>query len=99
METNGEASDFVFYRCEFVAQSTDLTAYGRDHLMEVAARMSATPFPVLVERSEHNSDPELDAARRQHVVSLLAELGNHDAAQRTFVSQPYSDGREAGKFP
>ena len=92
METNGEASDFVLYRNEFVDQSSELSPYGRDHIMEIAARMPATPFPVLVQRSDNNSDPELDAARRDLVVRVLTDLGNTDAEARTFVSQPYSDG-------
>lgn len=92
METNGEASDFVLYRNEFVDQSSELSPYGRDHIMEIAARLPAVPFPVLVQRSENNSDPELDAARRDAVVRILNQLGNADADSRTVVSQPYSDG-------
>ena len=92
METNGEASDFVLYRHEFADQSLELSPYGRDHIMEIAARMPATPFPVLVQRSDNNCDPDLDAARRDLVVRILTDLGNTDAEARTFVSQPYSDG-------
>lgn len=92
METNGESSDFVLYRNEFVDGASEMSPYGRDHIMEIAARMPATPFPVLVQRSENNSNPELDAARRDHVVRVLCQLGNTDADSRTVVSQPYSDG-------
>lgn len=92
METNGEASDFVLYRNEFVDQSSDLSPYGRDHIMEIGARLPAVPFPVLVQRSENNSNPELDAARRDLVVRVLTQLGNPEADGRTVVSQPYSDG-------
>ena len=52
----------------------------------------AQPFPVLVQRSWNNSDPELDAIRRQLVVKVLTDLGNTDADQRTVVSQPYTEG-------
>jgi hypothetical protein len=92
METNGEAADFVIYRNEFVDNSSELTPYGRDHIAEIAARMPSSPFPVLVQRSLNNADPELDALRRDIVVRVLTDLGNHDAAQRTVVSQPYSNG-------
>lgn len=92
METNGEASDFVLYRNEFVDQSSELSPYGRDHIMEIAARLPSVPFPVLVQRSQNNSNPELDAARRDLVVGVLTQLGNPDANGRTVVSQPYSDG-------
>ena len=60
METNGEAADFVIYRHEFVDNSSELTPYGRDHIMEIAARMPSTPFPIIVQRSWNNADPELD---------------------------------------
>jgi hypothetical protein len=92
METNGEAADFVIYRNEFTDNSSELTPYGRDHIAEIAARMPSSPFPVLVQRSLNNADPELDALRRDIVVRVLTDLGNHDAAQRTVVSQPYSNG-------
>ena len=92
METNGEAADFVIYRHEFVDNSSELTPYGRDHIMEIAARMPSAPFPVLVQRSLNNADPELDHIRRDIVVRVLTDLGNQDADQRTVVSQPYSNG-------
>jgi hypothetical protein len=95
METNGEATDFVIHRNEFVDNSSELSPYGRDHVAEIAARMSSAPFPVLVQRSENNSDPELDAARRQLVARVLTDLGNPDADHRTIVSQPYSNGINA----
>lgn len=92
METNGEAADFVIYRNEFVENSSELTPYGRDHIAEIAARMPSAPFPVLVQRSMNNADPELDHIRRDLVVRVLTDLGNQDADQRTVVSQPYSNG-------
>ncbi len=92
METNGEANDFVMYRNEFVDNSSELTPYGRDHIAEIAARMASAPFPVLVQRSYNNSDPELDAIRRELVVRVLTDLGNPDADHRTVVSQAYTNG-------
>lgn len=92
METNAEASDFVIYRHEFVESSSELTPYGKDHIAEIAARMPTAPFPVVVQRSMHNADPELDRTRREIIVRVLADLGNHDAERRTVVSQPYSNG-------
>ncbi|MCA9058177.1 MAG: hypothetical protein KDA85_06745 [Planctomycetaceae bacterium] len=92
METNAEAADFILYRYEFVDNSSELTPYGRDHIQEIAARMPSAPFPVLVERTINNSDPELDQIRRDLVVQVLTDLGNPDADQRTVVSQPYGDG-------
>ena len=91
-ETNGEANDFVIHRNEFVDNSSELSPYGKDHILEISARMSSAPFPVLVQRSYNNADPELDRVRRQLVVRVLTDLGNQDADQRTVVSQPYTDG-------
>ena len=92
METNGEAADFVIHYNEFMHDSSELTPYGRDHIAEIAARMSSSPFPVIVQRSRNNADPEIDRARRDIVVRVLTDLGNPDADQRTVVSQPYSNG-------
>ena len=92
MQTNGEAGDFVMYRNEFVDNSSELSPYGRDHIQEIAARMPSTPFPILVQRSWNNADPELDQVRRDIVVRVLTALGNQDANQRVVVSQPYSNG-------
>lgn len=95
METNGEAADFIVYRHNFVGQTAELTSDGKDHILEIAARMPSTPFPVLVERSENNADPELDAHRRNLVAQVLTDLGNHDAQQRTIVSTSYGPGYNA----
>ena len=98
MEMNGEASDFVIHRHEFVRNTAELNFAGKDHVMEVAARMRSNPFPVLVERSEHNSDPELDQLRRNIVTQILVDFGNADATTRCIVSMPYNkhlNGMEA----
>jgi len=92
METNGEASDFIIYRREFVDNTAELTPDGKDHILEIAARMRSAPFPVIVERSENNSDPELDQLRRNLIAQILSDLGNPDAAQRTLVGTPYGRG-------
>jgi hypothetical protein len=95
METNAEAADFIFHRHDFVGQSAQLTPDGRDKLLEVAVRMKSTPFPVLVERTENNADPELDALRREMVAQVLTEYGTPDANERTIVSPAYGPGYNA----
>lgn len=92
MQTNGEAADFIMYRHQFVGQTAELTSDGKDHIVEIAARMPGTPFPVLVEREPNNSDPELDALRRNLIAQILTDFGNQDAQQRTVVSMPYGPG-------
>jgi len=92
MQTNGEASDFILHDHEFVQNTAELTPSGKDHVAEIAARMRSAPFPVIVERVENNSDPELDAHRRMIVAQVLYTLGNQDADQRTFVAPAYGKG-------
>ena len=92
MQTNGEATDFIIHRNEFVGSSAELTFDGKDHIVEIAARMRSAPFPVLVERSENNSDPELDQKRRNLIAKILIDFGNPDANQRTVVSPAYGKG-------
>jgi hypothetical protein len=92
MQTNAEAADFIMHRLDFVGQTAELTPDGKDHILEIAARMRSTPFPVIVEREENNSDPELDAHRRNLVAQILTDLGNPDAQQRTVVATPYGPG-------
>jgi len=92
MQTNGEAVDFVINRLHFVGETTELTPDGKDHIMEIASRMRSAPFPVVIERSENNSNPQLDAERRLAVAQVLYEHGNPDADQRTFVSPAYGRG-------
>jgi len=92
MEMNGEAVDFVINRVHFRFNTAELTPDGKDHVMDIAARMRSTPFPVLVERSENNSDPELDQHRRNIIVQILSDFGNPDAASRVIVSPSYEKG-------
>lgn len=92
METNAEAADFILHRHDFVGQTAELTPNAKDHILEIAARMRSTPFPVIVERSDNNSDPELDAIRRNLVAQILTDLGNPDAQQRTVVAPSYGPG-------
>lgn len=91
-QTNAEASDMIFNLVHFSGETAHLTPDGKDHLMEVAARMRSTPFPVLIERTPNNANPQLDAERRVVVARYLADLGNPDSEQRTIVASPYSRG-------
>jgi hypothetical protein len=92
MQANAEAADFIFHRHEFVGNTAELAPRGKDHIAEVAARMRSAPFPVIIERTENNADPELDAFRRDLVAQILTDFGNPDAQQRTIVSPAYGKG-------
>ena len=92
METNGEAFDFIMHRNEFVDFTGELNSFGQDHVLEIAARARSVPFPILVERSENNSDPELDQHCRQMVALMLSQMGVPNAQSRVIVSQSYAPG-------
>ncbi len=92
METNAEAVDFIVNLNDFVGETAELTPDGKDHILEIAARMRSAPFPVVIERGMNNSNPELDLARRNLVALILTDLGNPDAQQRTVVATPYGPG-------
>lgn len=95
MQTNAEAMDFVLFQRDFVLDSAELTPDGKDRILEIAARMRSAPFPVIVERTWNNADPELDAHRRAIVAQILTDFGNPDANNRTFVSNAYGPGKHA----
>jgi hypothetical protein len=92
MQSNAEAVDFILNQNEFRLQTAELTPGGKDHLLEIGARMRSTPYPVIIERTPNNGNPELDAERRYVVARLLYEMGNPDADQRVFVATPYGPG-------
>lgn len=92
MQTNAEAADFILHRGDFVGSTAELTPYGRDRILEIAARMRNAPFPVLIERSENNSDPELDEHRRNIVAQVLHDHGAPEASQRVIVAPAYGRG-------
>jgi len=92
MQTNAEAADFILHRHDFVGSTADLTPAGRDRILEIAARARSAPFPVLIERSWHNSNPELDAHRRSIIVQVLGDLGIPEADQRVIVAPAYGPG-------
>jgi hypothetical protein len=95
MQTNAEASDFILFQKDFVGQTAELTPDGKDKILEIAARMRSAPFPVIVERSWNNSDPELDSFRRDFVAMVLADKGGPDANNRVFVSPSYGPGKQS----
>ena len=92
METNAEAADFILHRNEFVRDTAELTPYGKDHVLEIAARARCAPFPILIERSENNATPALDEHRRTLIAQVLMDHGVGDAQQRTIIPPAYGKG-------
>ena len=91
-QTNAEASDFIFYDHEFQGQTSQLTAGGQRHLLQVALRMRHVPFPIVVEQSLDNRKPELDRQRRRAIADELTRLGVEMADQRVVVAPALSKG-------
>lgn len=89
MEANAEAADFILHRNEFVGDSAELTPYGKDHILEIAARARSAPFPIIVERSENNAMPTIDDQRRAAISQFLVARGVNDALDRTIIAPAY----------
>lgn len=92
MQTNAEAADFIMYQHDFVGETADITPAGRDRILEIAARSRQTPFPIIIERSWNNSNPELDQHRRNLIAQVLNDLGTPEADQRVIVAPAYGPG-------
>ncbi len=105
-EENAEASKFVIYEHEFIANTSRLNRAGEDHVKEIAARAGNVPFPILVEQSSmsrragdkygypiHNNH-NLDVERRTMIVRTLVSMGVQDAEERVVVSPALTPGFE-----
>ncbi len=91
-QTNAEAADFIFYDHEFVGETAKFTPAAKRHLEEVALRLEHVPFPVVIEMSEFNANPELDRARQRMVIEQLARLGVLNAEGRVVVANSFAEG-------
>lgn len=91
-QTNAEASDFVLYDHEFEGETARLTPAGKKHLLQIAVRMEHVPFPVVVEQSPDNRNPELDASRRAAVIGHLEQVGVETASPRVVVAPAIAPG-------
>lgn len=106
-EANAEASDFVVHEHEWNGNTVDLNDAGKDHVKQIAARLEATPFPVIIERSSMSVDPEsrfkypvnndadLDLERRELIVSALNSMGIYNAEDRVVVGPALTPGIES----
>ncbi len=89
MHVKGQASAFVIHQFEFMGTTGELSAAGKDHLLEIASHARSAPFPIIVERTDNNANPSLDERRRASVAQVLVDLGIADAIQRTVVAPVY----------
>jgi hypothetical protein len=89
MQANGQAAAFTVHQFEFIGTTSELSPAGKDHLLEIAGRVRSVPFPIVIERTDGNSNPTLDEHRRASVAQVMLDLGIGDAAQRTIVVPAY----------
>jgi hypothetical protein len=94
-QTNAEAADFIFYDHEFVGDTDKLAPGATKKLMQVALRLEHVPFPIVIEETPYNADPDLDQDRRRRVVEELARLGVEQAEDRVVITSAYARGLTA----
>jgi hypothetical protein len=94
-QTNAEAADFIFYDHEFRGNTAELAPGAKKHLEQVALRLEHVPFPVVIEQSPHNKQPEVDQARRRTIVEQLARIGVVNAEERVVVAEAFPEGLTA----
>jgi hypothetical protein len=87
-----EADDFVIYQHEWTGGGAVLGPRGRRHLAEIARRLPAETFPVLIETSDNE---ELDQTRRQFVLGQLAASDLADMDSRVTIGYPEAEGMSA----
>lgn len=91
-QTNAEAADFIFFDHEFVGETAELAPGAKRHLESVALRLEHVPFPVVVEQTQHDANPELDQARRKVIVEQLARIGVPNSERRVVISSAFVEG-------
>jgi hypothetical protein len=94
-QTNAEAADFIFYDHEFRGNTAELAPGAKKHLEQVALRLEHVPFPVVVEQSPHDKQPEVDQARRRTIIEQLARLGVTSVEERVVVANAFPEGLTA----
>jgi hypothetical protein len=94
-QTNAEAADFIFYDHEFRGNTAELAPGAKKHLEQVALRLEHVPFPVVIEQSPYNQQPQVDQARRRLVVEQLARLGVLNVEERVVVAEAFPEGLTA----
>lgn len=94
-QTNAEAADFIFYDHEFRGDTAELAPGAKRHLESVALRLEHVPFPVVIEQSRHNRQPELDQSRRNMIVEQLVRMGVPNVESRVVIAPAFMEGLHA----
>lgn len=80
---------FVFYECEWKANSAKLGPAGEAHLQKVAMVLGRTAYPVIIEA---HPQAALNLQRRAVIVASLLAAGIADAERRVVVGRPWAEG-------
>lgn len=92
--TNGMVARMVLYQYDFYDSTfndpSQLNPHGRKRLHEIVAMSHCHLGRAVIEPAEE--DPELDSARRDHVVKLLQEWGEEVPEQWVVVADPKIPG-------
>ena len=92
-DTLAEADDFVLYKHMWFRNGIQLGPLGRYQLDLISRRLPTVPFPVVIETSGND---QLDEARRQVIINMMAMRGLSDTS-RIIVAFPMAEGM-AGDF-
>lgn len=90
MVANGAAARLVLFNYDFVQGTAQLSPRGREQLVKVAAQLSASPYPLLIERTQEA--PALAEARRLVVLRELAAGSFPIDPNRVLVGLPSPHG-------
>lgn len=82
---NGQAARTVLYQYDFFRANASLNQRGYLELLEIAERVSQTPYPLVIQMS---GDAALDAARRETVIEHLARLPFEIPDERVVIDIP-----------
>ena len=92
--TNGLVGEMALYRYDFRnepdADSSQLNRHGKRRLLEFVELFQCDIHPLVIESAE--DDPQLDAARRAHVVAFLQEWMGEIPEQWVVVGRPTPRG-------
>jgi hypothetical protein len=94
-ETKAEMDDFVIYKHMWYRAGKELGPYGKYVLDMIAHRLPSVPFPVVVETAKNE---ELDEARREIIINLLAQRGILDPS-RVIVAFSQAEGLYGDEAP
>jgi hypothetical protein len=86
---NGRAARMMLYRYDFITESDRLSPRGYWQLTKLARQLEYHSFPLLIEPT-HST--ELDQARRDYILAVLADSAIPVDADRVITARPLTRG-------